>query len=352
LVRGEIVCARPAPELARLLAAKYALALAGGLCAAPFGGFLPFALVFYAIEAQMVFLAPALLDHPGLTRRELLAHCRDLTGRTGGTVATMRTVIPIAVRMLLGGLPSGDPVRAWSLGAIAVVLWYEDLLARPPATTASHAHLDVGGHAPLHVREEAVDLGLGLTLLHASDLHLRANGRSARVVEGVVHAARGVDAVLLGGDLLDGPSGEPLLTDLVRRCPRVLAIPGNHDRWVGVGRVRRAVERGSGTWLTGEALVGGLVVGTGGTPSARPALLLVHVPRQAVGGWDLAVAGHLHGGQVVLVERTRMWPGALLDGRTGRRFVVDGTPLLVSRGASDTLPVRWRCPREVLRIAL
>lgn len=46
-------------------------------------------------------------------------------------------------------------------------------------------------------------------------------------------------------------------------------------------------------------------------------------------GFDLVLAGHLHGGQLV-------------------RFELGPTTLIVSRGAGDSLPLRWRCPREVV----
>jgi predicted MPP superfamily phosphohydrolase len=44
----------------------------------------------------------------------------------------------------------------------------------------------------------------------------------------------------------------------------------------------------------------------------------------------------------------RLYPGAWFSRWTGLRFELGATTLLVSRGVADTLPVRFRCPREVL----
>src|SRR5205807_2464298 len=69
------------------------------------------------------------------------------------------------------------------------------------------------------------------------------------------------------------------------------------------------------------------------------------------GAYDLVLAGHLHGGQFVLFERrSRLYPGAWINRFTGLRFEGNTglATLIVSRGAGDTLPTRWNCPREVI----
>lgn len=81
--------------------------------------------------------------------------------------------------------------------------------------------------------------------------------------------------------------------------------------------------------------------------------MCAHNPRiwKAAGraGYDLVLAGHLHGCQLVAWQyRDRLFPGAIfypycfLSHRRGT------TRLVVSRGVSDLLPIRWRCPREVV----
>lgn len=77
-------------------------------------------LAFYAVEAQMVFLFPLCLDGRPYGEN------RTLVRRAGGTLAVMRTVMRLAFTMLTGGLRDRRFVRAWCLGCLAVVLWYEE----------------------------------------------------------------------------------------------------------------------------------------------------------------------------------------------------------------------------------
>jgi hypothetical protein len=78
---------------------------------------------FYAVEAQMVFLFPLALDGSAALLRE----SRAMTVQAGGTLAVMRTVLPLAAVMLGGGFVGGGFVRSWCLGCLAVCLWYEQV---------------------------------------------------------------------------------------------------------------------------------------------------------------------------------------------------------------------------------
>jgi hypothetical protein len=96
-----------------LLAFGLRLPLLGGLAV----------LVFYAVEAQMVFLFPLALEgdsHP-------FRSARRWTRRAGGTFQVMRVVLPLAGTMLFGGLAGQGFVRSWCLGCLAVCLWYEQI---------------------------------------------------------------------------------------------------------------------------------------------------------------------------------------------------------------------------------
>jgi hypothetical protein len=139
----------------------------------------------------------------------------------------------------------------------------------------------------------------------------------------------------------------------------VAAVEGNHDRWVGVPLVRAAVERGGGRWLAdapltlarGLTVYGGLPAG----PVPEGSVLCAHHPavfdRACAAGFGVVLAGHLHGGQLVLGQRGGLlYPGAFLYRYNGLRFARNGTTMLVSRGVHDTLPLRWNCPREVLLV--
>jgi hypothetical protein len=84
--------------------------------------------VFYLIEAQMVFLFPLALDGSAQAFRE----ARRWTVRAGGSFAVMATVLPLAGCMLFGGFIGRGFIRSWCLGCLAVCLWYEDLRAAGP----------------------------------------------------------------------------------------------------------------------------------------------------------------------------------------------------------------------------
>lgn len=232
--------------------------------------------------------------------------------------------------------------------------------------------LQFGCRSPLLVRHERVaSRARGCwRLLYASDLHLTARRRHLLAQIGTIGQQLRPDAVLLGGDLVDRRSGRAVLAELVARVAAaapVFAVPGNHDAGHGLAAVRSAVVDAGGHWLpdgdrvlsTGDRAPLHLHARPAPCPSTQPAfrVLVGHHPQVVRGAaqyaYDVAFAGHLHGGQCVWFERGgRLYPGAWFSRWNGLRFVVDATTLLVSRGAADTLPVRFRCPREVVLCSL
>jgi hypothetical protein len=90
---------------------------------------------FYAVEAQMVFLFPLALDgSPAVFRA-----ARAMAVQAGGTLAVMRTVLPLAAVMLGGGFAGRGFVRSWCLGCLAVCLWYERVRASTAAPACAGA---------------------------------------------------------------------------------------------------------------------------------------------------------------------------------------------------------------------
>ncbi len=226
--------------------------------------------------------------------------------------------------------------------------------------------LQIGLNQALHVREERLSARPdACRLLYVSDIHLR-NGRSdtlcRQVMDGVTRCSP--DVVLLGGDLVDRPSELSKLSDLVaslREVARVLAIGGNHDLRIGMNRVREAVVHGGGQWIhdgIARVMHGARVIAVSG-PEAAPhddghvRILCAHNPRiwktSRHDGYDLVLAGHLHGCQLVGWEYgDRLFPGAIFYPYCFLSHQRGPTRLIVSRGVSDLVPIRWRCPREVV----
>jgi uncharacterized protein len=226
--------------------------------------------------------------------------------------------------------------------------------------------LTVGLTGPLHVREERLAIRPdACRLMYVSDLHLRRS-RSNLLCRQVIEAActSDIDALLLGGDLVDGATELGRLRDLVGALGEVapvLAVGGNHDRRVGLDRVCDAVVGGGGRWIhAGSARIAhgrrAIAVSGPDTTALPPGdiqVLCAHNPRvwkAARGrGYDLVLAGHLHGCQVVAFEyRDRLFPGALFYPYCYLSHQAGSTRLVVSRGVSDLVPIRWRCPREVV----
>jgi predicted MPP superfamily phosphohydrolase len=230
----------------------------------------------------------------------------------------------------------------------------------------SGGELEIGLRRALHLREERLSTRHdACRLLYVSDIHLR-KGRSevlcAQVLDSVTCCKP--DVVLLGGDLVDHPSELIKLSELVHKIHdigRVLAIGGNHDRRLGINRVRAAVMDGGGQWIDGDSARlthrGRLLV-ISGPEAAAPVdgdvrVMCAHDPRiwktSRHAGYDLVLAGHLHGCQVVACEyRARLFPGAFVYPYCFLNDHCGSARLVVSRGVSDLLPVRWKCPREVV----
>jgi predicted MPP superfamily phosphohydrolase len=226
--------------------------------------------------------------------------------------------------------------------------------------------LQLGLRAPLEIREEHMEKGSPpCRIAYVSDIHLRM-GRSGLIAGHVVDACSRAapDLILLGGDLVDQASALDELTSLVSRICEiapVFAILGNHDRSVGETQVSAAVVAGGGSWIEGKIVrhIHGSRVfaicgtGAGPDPGTTINILCTHYPQIGgkvwAAGFDLVLAGHLHGCQCVLFEAAgRMYPGALFYTHNRLRLQKDNTRLVISRGCSDLIPIRWNCPREIV----
>ena len=203
--------------------------------------------------------------------------------------------------------------------------------------------------------------------MYVSDIHLR-QGRSKLLIRQIVASAQQSEphAILLGGDLVDRATELGELRDLIGSlCSMapVLAIGGNHDSDVGMQRVRDTVVAAGGKWIHSDVekifhgdriiSISGPEVSGAAMPDGDFRILCGHNPRiwktARHQGFDLVLAGHLHGCQFVAFEfRNRLYPGALFYPYCYLTHQHKSTTLVVSRGVSDLIPIRWRCPREVV----
>lgn len=244
----------------------------------------------------------------------------------------------------------------------------------------------VQGLRPPVVREFEIRLaGLprerdGTVLLFVSDLHLGTQlGERWLTARLAQIAALRPDAILLGGDLLEGDSeSERDLVPLLGRLSAPLGVwtvAGNHDgHGVAASGLQALETRGVGVLRNqwSELRPGLIVAGIEDARShrdppvagnrleralaGRPAgaiVLISHAPSQveqaSAAGVGLMVAGHTHDGQI--------WPFRYLV-RTQFRFLagrydVGSMVLLVCRGTGTFGPrMRLWYPSEMLRITL
>lgn len=222
----------------------------------------------------------------------------------------------------------------------------------------------------------------GLTIAHLSDLHV---GRftNGPILDDVVTRtnALGADLVLFTGDLIDHALADlPAGLDVLRRiapAERLFMCEGNHDLFEGrtefEGRVRRAgvpllVNEAAMLEIRGERVqvLGLRWSGYGGSidddvdrlfalrqPDAFT-ILLAHHPhafdRAAAAGIPLTLAGHTHGGQLMLTSDIgagpvlfKYWSGLYRQGAAA---------LVVSNGVGNWFPLRVNAPAEILHLRL
>jgi hypothetical protein len=220
----------------------------------------------------------------------------------------------------------------------------------------------------------------GLTIAHVSDVHV---GRFTRgkVLERIVEETNRLDAgvVAITGDLINLSLRDlPAAADLVRgfRAKHgVFMCEGNHDLIESAGRFRGEAERAHLPLLRSEAATieaGGQKVQILGLPWAfgdrghreemerlaplRQAdafpIVLAHHPHafDFAEGWPLLLAGHTHGGQLMINEKLgfgpcffRYWSGL---------YRQKNRALVVSNGVGNWFPLRIAAPAEIIHVTL
>jgi predicted MPP superfamily phosphohydrolase len=285
--------------------------------------------------ARRMILPPQAAGAPGVTRREFL-----------GTTATFAP----AAFVLGGAVGAESQLERFQIRRLEV-----PLASLPPALE-------------------------GLTLAHVTDVHV---GRFTRapVLERIVAQTNALEAdlVLLTGDLINYSLRDlPAAIDLVRGLRGrhgVFLCEGNHDLFDDPAAFWRGLDRAGLGFLRGEAQtlsVRGTRLQIFGLPwthrdeahrealrQARPKLaadtfpiLLGHHPHifDHAEGFPLTLAGHTHGGQLMLTRNLgggpalfRYWSG--LYQRAGRA-------LAVANGVGNWFPLRLGAPAEILHLTL
>jgi uncharacterized protein len=252
------------------------------------------------------------------------------------------------------------------------------------ALTAAYAWFEAGW-----VRLRVLELALpglppeldGLRIAHLSDFHLGVPSRGLRATQRAVAwvVERRPDIVAITGDLLSRPRGERQLVELLDLLPHPYVVLGNHDYAISRDPFSKPIElthladatvlfdatevvelRGKRVELSGVDPRTWLQRKSSGfdAPAADLRILLCHFPdaldRVPEGRWDLILAGHLHGGQIVLPYGF----GKLLLAHPGARypngvFERGGTTMHVSPGLGTTfVPFRFFARPEATELVL
>jgi len=244
----------------------------------------------------------------------------------------------------------------------------------------------LGGHGRLRVVRETVALGAGelarpLRIAFASDF--RAGPTTSPAVFDALQQALAreqPDVLLLGGDYVSFDAANvaalgPYLRAFVAQVPLgVYAVLGNHDVWNGSDPIAAALRAAGVAVLVnaqaslpapfGNVSICGVDDPWTGAPDAAAAfagagpvrLYLMHSPDglACLTGqrFDVGFAGHTHGGQIALNERTPLFrPRGPYSKRYlhGRFAVADNGPLFVGRGVGcAAVQLRWNADPELL----
>ena len=247
-----------------------------------------------------------------------------------------------------------------------------------------------------HVRDSTEKISMkglppelaGLSITLVSDIQVDQYTGDAKVaqVRRIIESHH-ADFLLSGGDLVT--SGTDFLGAAARAICGLsgslgtVAVMGDHDSWSAPAAIAEIHRKCGWTFLENEHRIftyhgktilisglthiysdrlspGALEEFLSNAPKADIKILLVHQPAEQVirlaeeNGYTLVLAGHTHGGQVVIHPLGIPFTPSMTETRYYRGvYHVGGTTVVVTRGVGMSLaPVRYSAPAEVTTLYL
>lgn len=222
----------------------------------------------------------------------------------------------------------------------------------------------------------------GLRIAHVTDTHVGKFTRG-RVLDEIVRATNALDAdlVLFTGDLIDNTIRDlPQALEMIQRLRAksgVYVIEGNHDLFDNPRAFEKGLRDGGVALLRNEMAaieISGVAVDLLGIvwnhgekemaadvetvamlrrPEAFP-ILLAHHPhafdRAVELGIPLTLAGHTHGGQMMLTNE--VGAGPLMFRYWSGLYEKAGRALVVGNGTGNWFPLRVNAPAEIIHLTL
>jgi predicted MPP superfamily phosphohydrolase len=222
----------------------------------------------------------------------------------------------------------------------------------------------------------------GMRIAHVTDTHVGKFTRG-RVLDEIVAATNRLEAdlVLFTGDLIDNtirdlPDGVRMLQQMQAKSG-VFVVEGNHDLFDDPSEFVRSVRDGGIALLRNQAAtvqvrgvpvqILGIVWNHGEREMARSVetvaalrdpdafpILLAHHPHAfdfaAELGLPLTLAGHTHGGQLMLTSE--LGAGSAMFRYWSGLYQKAGPAMVVSNGTGNWFPVRVNAPAEIIHLTL
>lgn len=221
-------------------------------------------------------------------------------------------------------------------------------------------HLRIGDGKPAH------------RLVHFTDLHYKGDRAYAELVVKTINSFS-PDLVCFTGDIMEHTRFLPEALEILSGIKSPMyGVPGNHDYWSGASFavIGQSFAANGGAWLLDEqrAVAGGKINLVGITcmdlynvpPPLNPNtknILLMHYPawikRQRDRKFDLALAGHSHGGQVRIPFYGALVLPNGVDQYDMGLFQTQSGPLYVNPGIGwFYVDARFNCRPEVTVIEI